>query len=115
MDDPLAVEREELLRMIEELERLYAGLQDVEAGVSNFRMTDLARLRKRVQASKSPTDLNKAWKVAETILGVVAIELIKRWFETFNYLLAAIFSRSSLYDCWGINQVLTRGRWANAA
>ena len=32
MRDPLAVERAELLKMIERLERFYAGLQDVKAG-----------------------------------------------------------------------------------
>jgi hypothetical protein len=115
MDDPLAVERAELLRMIEELERHYAGLQDVKAGVSSFSMTDLVALRTRVEASKSPTELNKAWKVAETILRVLASELIKRWFDTFNYLLAATSARSCTYDCWRINQVLTESRWANAA
>lgn len=115
MYDPLAVERDELLRMIGELERLYAALQDVEAGVSNSRMADLRRLRRQVERSKSPSELNSAWKMATAILRAVASELVKLWFETFNYLLAALNSRSGSYDRWGVNPCAARRRWANAA
>lgn len=115
MVDPLAAEREELLGMIGELERLYAGLPSVKTGVSDSRMTELARLRTRVEKTKSRTELKSARKTATLILKAGASELIRLLFEILSYLQAAPKSRSILDDCWRGDQVVTRCRWADAA
>jgi hypothetical protein len=105
MDDPLTVERDELLRMLEELDRFYAGLQGVEAGVLDLRVIELQQLRMRLENSKSPTKLKRDWEVAERLLVVAAAELIKLLFETLNYILAATKSRRRLYEDRRINQI----------
>jgi len=115
MDDPLAVEREELLGMIEELERLYAGLPIVVAGVSNSRMIELKRLRMQVESTKSPTRLYSAWKVAEKLLRAAAVEVIKLLFETLNCLITAVRSRRSSYEDRRINKIPTWRGWPHAA
>jgi hypothetical protein len=115
MEDPLAVEREELLSMIEELEWLYAGLRDDVAGVSDSRMIELKQLRRRVMRARSPTKLKSAWEAAEKLLRAVAVEVIKLLFETFNCTITAINSRRSSYEDRGINQIPAWRRWAHAA
>ena len=116
MDDPLAVERDELLKMIGELERLHAGLQDVNAGVSNSRISELQQLRKQVEQTRSPTKLQWAWTVAQEVLKVVAAELMKRLIETLSCLFAAVALRRCSYDeGWRLHQVFAQLRWTFAA
>jgi hypothetical protein len=115
MRDPLAVERAELLQIIEELKRFYTGLQDVKAGASDERMIELDQLRTRVEKANSPTKLKIAWEVGEEILKVAAAELVRLLFETLSCELTAIHLRSRKYDCRRIYQVPTCRRWPNAA
>src|SRR5688500_5072774 len=114
MDDPLAFARAELLRSIEELERMYAGLRDVDAGVSNSGLRKLRRLRTQVRRSKSYAELKIATSVATKTLQVVASELIKMLFETLSYQLPAYHPRRSPYDSWRSNQIPTFCCWVNA-
>jgi hypothetical protein len=113
--DPLDIERGEILGMIEELERLYAGLQDVEAGVSDHRLEELRRLRESVLKARSPSKLNWLAMVVDGILKAAAAEMIKRLFGTFNYLLAAFTSRRSSYDDWRVNKIPASFRRTTAA
>jgi hypothetical protein len=115
MRDPLAVERAELLKMIERLERFYTGLQDVKAGVSDEWMIELKQLRTQVERANSPTKLRIAWEIGEGILKAAAAELIRMLFETLSCLLTAIELRSFLYDRRRSNQIPTCRRWHNAA
>jgi hypothetical protein len=82
MEDPLIVEREELLEMIRELEELYAGLQDVEARVPKYRMRQLEKLRWKVEKSRSHAALKEGWAMARVILKAAAVEVIRWWFGT---------------------------------
>ena len=115
MRDSLAVERAELLKMVERLERLCAGLQDVNAGVSDAWMSELKQLRRQVERANSQTKLKIAWDIAEGILKAAAAELIRILFETFSCLLTAIDLRSVSYDPWRSNQIPTCRRWHYAA
>lgn len=115
MDDPLAVERDELLQIIGELERLCAGLRDVNAGVSISWIRELQRLRRQVEEARSPTKLKMAWPVAQELLKAIAAELIKWLIETLNCSFAAIGSRRCLYESRRMHQILTRRRWSHAA
>ena len=115
MNDPLAVERAELLQMIERLEEFYAGPLDVKAGVSNEWMTKLKQLRARVETANSPTKLRIAWEMSQPILKAAAAELIKRLFETLSCLMTAIKLRSFLYDPRRSDQIPTCCRWHDAA
>jgi hypothetical protein len=115
VEDPLIVEREELLQLIEELERLCAGLQDVNAGVSSRTIKRLRRLRAEVARSRSPTKWNHAWTIALEIIRAVAPELVKLWIETLTYELAARFARRHPYEVWSVPEIPTRLEWAHAA
>jgi hypothetical protein len=115
MRDPLAVERAELLRIIERLESFCTSLQDVKAGVSNELMIELDQLRAQVEKANSPTKLKLAWEVGEEILKVAAAELVRLLFETLSCEITAIDVRSRKYDCRRIHQVPTCRRWPNAA
>lgn len=115
MVDPLAVAREELLVVIEQLERLTAGLRDEEAGVSIDLTSKLQRLRTQVEGAQSQRKLRVAWKVAEALLMAVAAELVRLLIETLNYLFAANDSRSRLYDSRRMHQIPKNSCWAYAA
>jgi hypothetical protein len=115
MRDPLAVERAELLQMIEQLEEFYARPPDVKAGVSDEWLIKLKQLRARVEKANSPTKLKIAWEMAQPILKAAAAELIKRLFETLSCLITAIELRRCLYDARAGNQIPTCRRWHNAA
>lgn len=107
MEDPLSVERAELLGMIEELKRLYAGLDNPQKGVSNERSTELRRLRKTARRTKSPFELKLARVAANVILKAATAELIKRLFEALNYLKAAAVLRSRIDDHWRNHKITT--------
>lgn len=115
MRDSLAVEREQLLRMIGELERFCSSLQDVKAGVSDAWMVELKRLRMQVEESSSPTKLKVAWEAGEIILRAAAAELIRLMFETLSCVSTAIYLRSCTYAPRRVHQIPTRSRWPYAA
>jgi hypothetical protein len=115
MDDPLAVERAELLRMIEELESLLVSLQDVNAGVSTHYAQKLHQLRARVVDAQSPPVRRVVEELSFDILKSVAAEVVKWLIETLICLESAVASRVCLYECWRMHQGPTRLGWAQAA
>lgn len=114
-EDPLAVERAELLNVIEQLERLAAGLQDVNAEGSSTRTERLRRLRNQVESARSPAKRKIAWDVARIVMGELAVELIKWLTGSSNYIRTAVSLRRNSYATWRMHQVLTRSSRASAA
>lgn len=73
--DPLAVERAEMLSMIERLEEVAVGLQDY-AGVSQQAMEELKRLRERVAKPPTPDAWGPLLEVAIDLVAKLGAELI---------------------------------------
>lgn len=115
MDDPLDVEREELLVLLEQLERLCAGLQDVNAGVSPRRCDVLCRLRDEVKSSESPSKLLEVRKVALDILKAVAAAVVTKWIETLICNLTAARLRILIYDVRRVHTIAPGFSWSQAA
>lgn len=78
MKSSLAVERAEMLRIIERLERVVTGLQDENAGVSRY-VDELHALRERISRTRSPTEWQAAVDVGRGLLTQIAVELMKTW------------------------------------
>jgi hypothetical protein len=107
MDDPLDDARTKLLNVIERLERLTIGLQDVNAGVSLHVIEELHQLRSSVPDLDTGSKLEAAWDLVFKILKVVAPSLIKLWIETLSCFLTAIFARRRIYEGWRMPQIVT--------
>ena len=76
--DSLGVERAEMLRMIEDLERVVEGLNGVNAGVSSECANELQRLRKQVEKEpQSPSKWRGVLDFAAEVLAKIAAELLK--------------------------------------
>lgn len=65
-----------MLRIIEHLERVVTGLQDVNAGVSGY-ADELHRLRARVSRAQSPKSWEVLVEVGRDVLARIAVELLK--------------------------------------
>lgn len=78
MGSSLAVEQEEMLQMIECLERVVDGLQDVDAGVLEYR-DELHRLREQVLRARSPKNWQLVLEVGRDVIVRIAVELLKTW------------------------------------
>ena len=78
MERSLAVERAEMLRIIEHLERIANGLQDENAGVSRY-VDELHALRERISRTRSPTEWKVAVEIGRGLLTKIAVELMKTW------------------------------------
>ena len=78
MNSSLAVAQAEMLQVIESLERVVAGLQDVNAGVSKYG-DELHRLRERVLQVRSPSRWRVVFEVGREVLERIAVELLKTW------------------------------------
>jgi hypothetical protein len=74
----LAVEQAEMLQLIEHLERVVDGLQDVNAGVSKY-AEELHRLREQVMRARLPTKWQALVDVACDVIVRIAVELLKPW------------------------------------
>ena len=115
MDDPLDDARAKVLCVIERLERVCLGLQDVNAGVSPQVIEELHRLRAGVLGIDTGSKLEAAWNRIFEILKLVAPSLIKLWIETLSCFFTAAFSRRWINDGWReLKNVATRGRPASA-
>lgn len=115
MASSLSTERAEFLRMLEELERLYAGLPGDHAGVSNQGLRKLQELRARVDGAPSPAKLHQAWRDAQPILSAAAAELLRLWLGTLlNCLSIAVGWRVGLYDNRRMHQVVASSSWLHA-
>jgi hypothetical protein len=77
--DSLAVERAEMLRMIEHLEAVVTRLQDVDAGVSKECAQDLKELRNRILKTRSPTKWQLDLDFAAGVLVKIAAAVVKAW------------------------------------
>lgn len=115
MKDPLVVERDEVLGLIEELERLCADLQDVNAGVSSQTIERLRQLRMQVAKARTPSKWQDAWDTLLEIVKEVAPMLIKLWIETLTCEPTAPTAWRTTYAVWRVSEVPTRIGWALAA
>lgn len=115
MEDPLIVERGELLKMVEELERLTADLQDGNAGVSPQSVERLRQLRVKVEQARSPSKRKVAWRLALEVLKEVGPELVKLWIETLTCALTAPSAWRWIYAVRGVPEIPARIEWAHAA
>ena len=79
MKAPLDVMRVELLKLIRELERMRLELRDAKATVPTRWTQKLQRLRRVVERTQSPAELERAWQGAEELMIAAASELVKRW------------------------------------
>lgn len=118
MASSLSTERVALLRMIEELERLSAGLPSDNAGVSNHGRRKVQELRARLDGAPMPTKLYGVWRDAQPVLKAVAAELLRLWLGTLlNCFSLAVYRLAGLYDnrrvhkvaayCSGLNAIRT--------
>jgi hypothetical protein len=73
---PLAVQRAEMLKMIEHLQKAARGLEDVNAGVSSSFAEDLQRIREQVADAESPKQWDYLQNLAGEILVKIAVELL---------------------------------------
>lgn len=76
MKDSLAAERAEMLKMIEHLEAVVAGLPGDNAGVSQQDIEDLQRLRERVAEPQEPDEWRNLTSLAVEFLARLAAELL---------------------------------------
>lgn len=116
MDDPLAVERAELLAVIVQLEEICKGLRDVNARVLRSHLGKLRRLRLRIQEAQSPAKWQFARAGTLVVFKAVAAEVTKWIIETLSCLLAAAASRRRIHaEGRRVHKVLsTRGRTSAA-
>jgi hypothetical protein len=77
--DFLTVEKAEMLKMVEQLQRVVDGLQDAKAGVSPQYAEDLARLREAIESAHSPSRWRFVMDFASEVLARLAAELLKAW------------------------------------
>jgi hypothetical protein len=113
--DPLAVERAELLKMVDRLEGCFRRLQDVEAGVPDDWLMELDDLRHRIRNARSSAKLTMIWGILQDLLKAAAIELIKRLFDTLSCLFTAVPLRSTINETWGSGTLAAHCRWVEAA
>lgn len=77
--DSLAVERAEMLKMIEHLQVIVTGLQDVDAGVSQRYAQDLQRLREAVAKAQTSSKWQFVLEIARDVVVRIAAEILKAW------------------------------------
>lgn len=112
MPDRRNVRRVEFRRIIDKLERLFADLQDVNAGVSPRRIALFRKLRRMKDQYPTPSAIRMALKLVVKLLEIAATELMKKWIETLICLLSAARPRVFSYDCWPVYQISARVRRA---
>jgi hypothetical protein len=114
-EDPLAVAREELLQAIGKLEVFVEDLRDEKKEVPTQLLEELRGIRRTVESSDSPKALERALRIATSLVAQLGAEFIKRWVGISSYQFAVRATRGDTYAARTMRERASRCRWFAAA